>query len=222
MSTGAARKLDPTRDLADEELVQDVLSGQASRFDLLVRRHERRLRSAVRGVLRDRSEVDDVVQQAFEHAFAGLGRFAGTATFATWLTRIAINEALLEARRSRLVRRARLELAPRADGFPGTPEQEACWREAAGRVRIALVRLPDHHREVLQLVLDGLSRAEIAGRLGIRAGAAKVRVHRARVALRALVVGGRPGTRVGTPRLAVASRRGGLISSSRPEVLPTG
>lgn len=221
-ATGAFRSLDPIRDPADEELVQEVLSGQLSCFELLVRRHERRLRAAVRGLLRDPSEVEDVVQQAFVLAFAGLDGFAGEASFATWLTRIAVNEALLRARRSRLLRRAAVALAPRASCGPGTPEQEAGWREAVGRVQAAVSLLPERHREVLQLLADGLSHAEVAATLGIRVGAARVRAHRARAALRSSVGGGRRQSSDGSPLLSIAPRRPGLNASARQEVSRSG
>jgi RNA polymerase sigma-70 factor, ECF subfamily len=207
MATVAFRPLEPAREPGDEELVQGVLSGQQSCFELLVHRHQRRLRSAVRGVLRDQSEVEDVVQQAFVQAFAGLEGFSGGATFATWLTRIAVNEALLRARRTRLVREAVLALTPHAQCPPGTPEQEAGWREAVGRVQTAVAGLPAHHREVLHLLADGLTHAEVALRLGIRVGAARVRACRARAALRSSVGGARRPGVGGTPRLVVARAR---------------
>jgi RNA polymerase sigma-70 factor, ECF subfamily len=219
MFTGAVHPLEPPGGPADEELVQQVLAGRRACFEQLVRRHERRLQGAVRGLMRDRSEVEDVVQQAFAQAFAGLEGFARTATFATWLTRIAVNEALLRARRSRLVREAVVALAPRAPVAPGTPEQEAGWREAVGRVQAAVSRLPDRHRLVLQLLADGLSHAEVAASLGIRVGAARVRAHRAREALRASVGGGaRRQAGGGTPRIRVEPGGPGLRASARQEL----
>jgi RNA polymerase sigma-70 factor (ECF subfamily) len=179
-----------------------------------VRRHGARLRRAVRGVLRDRSEVDDVVQQALLQAFTGLGGFAGTAPFSTWLTRIAMNEALMRARRSRRVERAALRLVPYAETCPGSPEQEAASREAIERVEAAFPRLSKRHREVIQLTtLHELSHAAVAQRLGVSEGAVKVRLHRAREALRGLLVEPEiPGARR-TPRLVLAPARGAFIGS---------
>ncbi len=121
----------------------------------------------------------------------------------------------MRTRRSRRVERAALELAPGAEDLPETPEQEAGSREAIRRVQAALPRLPARHRELLHLVLDGLSQAEIAATLGIREGAVKVRVHRARKALRTLVRGGRRPIPARSPLLAVALERAGLNGSSR-------
>ncbi len=215
MPTAAARPLERVRSTADEELVEQVLAGHRSRFELLVRRHEPRVRRAVRRILRNRSEVDDVVQQAFVQAFTGLEGFTGTAAFASWLTRIAVNEALLHSRRARRRERAAAELSPAAEGPQGTPEHEAACRETIGRVELALPSLSVHQREVLQLVLEGLSHGEIARRLGIRQAAVKVRVHRARTALRVLVAGWARPPRGGQPRLSVAPHGARLIGSFR-------
>jgi len=168
-------------------------------------------------VLRDASDVDDVVQQAFVKAFAGLDRFARQAAFGTWLTRIAVNEALMRARRSRQ-EQAVIALVPRAEEDHRNPEQEAGTREVMARVRAVLPLLRARHREVLQLaVVHGLSSAEIANRLGVREGAAKVRLHRARQALRARLDGRLSWARAAQdrpPRLALARGRARFIGSS--------
>lgn len=215
METAAARRLVPAIEQTDEELVGEVLAGSSASFEELVRRHRAHLRRVVRGVLRDRSEVEDVVQTAFLQAFTGLDGFAGTAPFSTWLTRIAVNEALMRSRRRRRLERATLQLVPDGDGRPGTPEQEAASREAVERVQAAMPHLAVHHREVIQLTTLGeLSHAAVAERLGVSEGAVKVRLHRARQALRGLLV--EPGgVRARTPRLVVARARAGLIGSSR-------
>jgi RNA polymerase sigma-70 factor (ECF subfamily) len=202
----------------DEELVREAREGISSSFDVLVRRHRARLRRAVRAVLRDRSEVEDVVQQAFLQAFTGLDGFAGTAPFATWLTRIAMNEALMRARRSRRVERATLHLVSYAGALPGTPEQEAASREAMEQVEAVFPRLSVHHREVLQLTtLHELSHAAVAARLGVSEGAVKVRLHRAREALRGLLVECERRRAARTPRLVLAPGRASLNGSPRQE-----
>jgi RNA polymerase sigma-70 factor (ECF subfamily) len=218
MPTGAARRLEPAIQRADEELVQEVRAGRSAAFEELVRRHGAHLRRAVRGVLRDRSEVEDVVQQALLQAFTGLDGYAGTAPFSTWLTRIAVNEALMRARRRRRLERVALRLVAEGDGPDRTPEQQAASREAVEQVQAALPRLPVHHREVIQLAtLYDLSRAAVAERLGVSEAAVKVRLHRAREALRGLLVEGEGLHAPRTPRLAVAQARAGLIGSSQQE-----
>jgi RNA polymerase sigma-70 factor (ECF subfamily) len=218
MSIGTACRLEPVDQRTDQELVDEVRAGSGACFEELVRRHRGHLRRAVRGVLRDRNDVDDAVQQALLQAFTGLDGFASTAPFAAWLTRIAVNEALMRARRQRRLERATLRLVPETDGPRSNPEQEAASREAMARVQAALPRLPAHHREVIQLAtLHELSHADVAERLGVSEGAVKVRLHRAREALRGLLdEGERPRPRA-TPRLAVARRGTGLYGSSQQE-----
>ncbi|HVO19236.1 MAG TPA: sigma-70 family RNA polymerase sigma factor [Anaeromyxobacter sp.] len=211
MPTDAARAVLPDRATADEDLVDEVRAGRRARFGLLVARHEARLRRAVGAVLHNRSEVDDAVQQAFSQALAGLDRFSGAAAFATWLRRIAVNEALLRARRSRRAERALATLGAHGEGVVGTPEQDAARREDLRRIEAALPRLAEPHRRVLHLVIEEMSTAEIAEHLGVSEGAVKVRVHRAREALRRAVDGGPP--KGGRPHLVLAAGRASLIGS---------
>lgn len=184
MAIARARPLEPGGHPADEELVEEVLGGRPARFEPLVTRHRARVRRAVRAVLRDQDEVEDVVQQAFVQAFTALGGFSGAATFAAWLTRIAVNEALLRSRRCRRADHAAMALAASSEDPVRTPEQEAERREWLRLLEDALLTLPASRRELLLLVIGGESHADIACRLGIRESAAKLRVHRARQALR--------------------------------------
>jgi len=186
-SPGAVRPLEAGAAVGDEEIVREVLAGAHGRFAELVRRHRARLGRVARLVLRDPHEAEDAVQQALLQAFAGLDRWAGTAPFGTWIARIAMNEALLRARRSRRLARAALGLLA-DEAAAGTPEQEVASREAVEQVEAALPRLPRRDREVLQLAaVRELPHADVAARLGVTPGAVKVRLHRARAALRGLV-----------------------------------
>src|SRR5262245_9503895 len=87
--------------LTDDEIVASVLEGQTALFEILMRRHNERVYRAARAILRDDSEAEDVMQQAYVNAYAHLRQFQGRAQFATWLTRIAVNEALARARNRR-------------------------------------------------------------------------------------------------------------------------
>src|SRR4051812_1803057 len=87
--------------LADEEIVARVCAGEGPLFELLMRRHNRKVFRAARAIVRRDSEAEDVMQDAYVRAFAHLAEFKGEARFSTWLTRIAVHEALARVRRER-------------------------------------------------------------------------------------------------------------------------
>src|SRR3954468_1394628 len=176
--------------LSDEQVVAQVLDGQTALFEVLMRRHNERLYRAARAILRDDREAEDVMQQAYVNAYAHLRQFDGRASFATWLTRIAVHESL-----ARLRRRPRFEAldsdAPPAPEsqmtptFAPDPERQAISRELAGLIEAAVDRLPDGMREVFVLRQgQGLDTAETASSLGISDDAVKTRFSRAKAALR--------------------------------------
>ena len=84
---------------ADDALIRQVLAGNTALFELLMRRYNERVYRAARSIVRDEHEAEDVMQQVYVNAFTHLRQFNGTARFSTWLTRIAINEALARVRR---------------------------------------------------------------------------------------------------------------------------
>src|SRR5215468_6038957 len=84
---------------SDEELARRVAAGETALFEILMRRYNQRLFRVARAILRDEAEAEDVMQQAYVNAYTHLGQFAGRARFSTWLTRIAVNEALARLRR---------------------------------------------------------------------------------------------------------------------------
>ena len=84
-------------DQSDEDVIRQVLAGKTALFELLMRRYNERLYRAARAIVRDEQEAEDVMQQAYVNAFTHLRQFKGSAQFSTWLTRIAINEALARA-----------------------------------------------------------------------------------------------------------------------------
>ena len=198
--------MEPTRaieveEATDEELVARVRAGAFGVFGTLVRRHARRVHRAVRSILRNEAEVEDAVQQAFLQAFVAIRGFEGTAAFSTWMTRIAVNEALMRARQAR---RTPLHVVPDPELLPSGasgPEQRASARELVEAVGAAVRRLPPRHRETLQLrCLEGLSVTQAAARLGVSEAAVKIRLSRARRLLRRALEpeeslpGARPGT----------------------------
>ena len=172
---------------SDEEIVARVRAGDVALFEVLMRRHNPRLYRVVRSVIRDEAEAEDVMQQAYLHAYTALEGFAGLSSFATWLTRIGLNEALARLRKRRWLEpvqdlpentESMMEPAP-------NPEELASARETARMVELAIDRLPPIHRTVLMLrEIEQLSTEETAAILQVSEDAVKVRLHRARQALR--------------------------------------
>lgn len=90
--------------LADEEVVQRVLGGETALYEVVMRRYNQRLYRVAMSILRNDGEAEDVIQDAYVRAYTHLHQFEGRARFSTWLTRIAVHEAL-----GRLRSRARLD-----------------------------------------------------------------------------------------------------------------
>lgn len=178
-------------DRSDEEVVAQVLAGRLDVFEVLMRRHNRRLYRAVRGVLggADDDEVLDVVQDAYVRAYTHLRDFAGRSRFSTWLTRIAVYEALARRRgRQRLDRSA---TAGEEDGAmertgdrAADPEQRAAGAELRRAIEAAVDALPEGFRAVFMLrAVEEMSVAETAECLDIPEDTVKTRLHRARALL---------------------------------------
>jgi RNA polymerase sigma-70 factor (ECF subfamily) len=78
--------------LSDEQIVEKVVVGQTALFEVLMRRHNERVYRAARAIVRDESEAEDIMQQAYVNAYSHLRQFDGRSQFSTWLIRIAIHE----------------------------------------------------------------------------------------------------------------------------------
>ncbi len=167
--------------LSDEEIVARVLGGETALYEILMRRHNQRLYRAARAILRDENEAEDVMQEAYVRAFQHLGQFAGEAKFSTWLTKIAIHEALARTRKRSRVETMDFEIESPARN----PEQETLDSESHRLIEEAVDALPENYRTVFMLrEVEGLSTAETAAALGIAQETAKTRLHRARGLLR--------------------------------------
>ena len=171
----------------DEALVERVRGGDVAAYEVLMRRHNQRVFRTARAVLGHDEEAEEVAQDAWVSAWQHLGDFEGRARFSTWLLRITVRKAI-----ARLRRRARLLRFP-LSGSGGEPEdrEHAGPQEAASRAELraaiesAVDRLPPSLRSVFVLrEVEGLDTREAAAALGINESAAKVRLHRARCALR--------------------------------------
>jgi RNA polymerase sigma-70 factor (ECF subfamily) len=175
----------PLEPLSDEELARRVAGGEVALFEILMRRHNQSVYRAVRAVLRNDDDAEDVMQQAYLNAYRAIGQFAGTARFSTWLTRIAVNEALAR-RRKRWPMQTENELEiTLVESTAPDPEAEAANAELREVMEREVAALPDPFRAVVVLRdIEGLSTAETAESLGISEDLVKTRLHRAHTALR--------------------------------------
>jgi RNA polymerase sigma-70 factor (ECF subfamily) len=194
MSEVAAAELD-RRDAA---LLSRLRAGEPEAFEELVRAETGRLLAVARRILPMEEDARDAVQDAFLFAFRSLDRFQGQARLSTWLHRIVVNAALMRLRTARRKREEPLDpLLPAYKDDGHHAERFATWDDPAATIERAenkaLVRrligeLPDGYRTVLLLRdIEGLDTEETAKLLETTPNAVKVRLHRARQALRTLL-----------------------------------
>jgi RNA polymerase sigma-70 factor (ECF subfamily) len=184
------------RRVAEEDavLVATTKTGDTRAFELLVERHERMIFSLARRMTGNREDAEDVVQQSFQKAFIHLKKFEGESLFSTWLTRIAINEALMLLRRKRGSRELSIDdsiageevlFALEIPDSGQSPEDNYSQRERQRILSAALNELPHRTRRAIQLrELDERSTKETARIMGISVGAVKARVFHGRRKLR--------------------------------------
>src|SRR5687768_8328588 len=186
----AAPLVAPFASLSDEEVVARVIGGETALFEILMRRHNERVYRAARAILRNDSEAEDVMQQAYVNAYSHLRQFDNRSKFSTWLTRIAIHEALARLRRrgrylnmnddSPFTAQAAAPMASTPD-----PERQAFAHELGVLIESAIDRLPDGAREVFVLrQIEGMSTEEVAVTLDVSEAVIKTRLSRARATLR--------------------------------------
>jgi len=175
--------------LTDDEIVARIRAGETALFEELMRRYNQRVYRVARAIIKDEAEAEDIMQQAYVNAFTHLHQFENRATFSTWLTRIAIYEALGRRRRSRastsLSEDEDGEAIPLMDTARPDPERQAYASELKTLLEDSVDALPEHYRAVFMLrEVEGLSTAETAEGLDLGEEAVKTRLHRARAMLR--------------------------------------
>jgi len=184
----------------ERDLLRRLKSGEELAFERLVRDQGGRLLAVARRFLRDEEEARDAVQEGFLSAWRALDRFDQGSRLSTWLHRIVVNACLMRLRTRRRRPEEPIEdFLPRfeADGHQvlhPTPEWEGSAETLLARsetraiVREAIDRLPESYRAVLLLRdIEELSTEEAARSLGVTENAVKIRLHRARQALRGLL-----------------------------------
>jgi RNA polymerase sigma-70 factor (ECF subfamily) len=171
--------------LTDEELVSRIVAGDHALFEIVMRRYNQRIYRAVRAVLGSEEEVEDVMQQAYLNAYRSLHQFAGRAQFSTWLTRIAVNEAIARRAKRQPFSGGDDAMIQLVESSAPDPEQETFASELRDVMQRQVAALPDAFRAVLMLRdVEGLTTGETAECLGISEDLVKQRLHRARTLLR--------------------------------------
>jgi RNA polymerase sigma-70 factor (ECF subfamily) len=170
-------------------LVHRAMAREADAFRAIIKTHNQRLYRIARGVVRNDSEAEDIVQEAYVRAFAALATFRGDASLATWLSRIVINEALGRLRKRRRTVAMPANQEAQIIQFPlnpsDDPERTMAQRQILRLVERATDNLPDVYRTVfIARVIEGLNIEETADLLGLRPETVKTRLHRARALVR--------------------------------------
>jgi RNA polymerase sigma-70 factor (ECF subfamily) len=189
----SAQLLERSNTLSDVDVVRRVVDGETALFEVLMRRHNERVYRAARAIVRDEAEAEDVMQQAYVSAYANLRQFHGAAQFSTWLTRIAINEAIARVRRKGRydpLDEDRLGAEePMFERLAQNPEQQAFAGELHRLLERAIDQLPDGMRAVFMLRdVEGMSTAETATAMGVSEDVIKTRLSRARMRLRRMLL----------------------------------
>lgn len=178
---------------SDDELVRRIRAGDARALEPLMRRHNRTLYRTARAILRDDTEAEDAVQDAYIQAFRALDGFRGESSFSTWLVRIAANQALMRLRR----RTRRAEVLPMdhengaflMEQIPADealePEREAMNRELRRMLEGRIDALPELYRTVFMMrAVEEMSVEETAAALDMPEATVRTRFFRARAMLR--------------------------------------
>jgi len=183
-------------DLPDAELARQVIAGQAGAFELLMRRHNQALFRTARSILRNDSDAEEVLQEAYLQAYRALASYRADARLGTWLTRIVIHAAIARARQGQ----RRAEVVP-LDGLGELPadamentmnhdpaesaERAAMRSQMRQLLEQAIDRLPDAFRTVFVLrAVEEMSGEEVAACLDIPEATVRSRYFRARSLLR--------------------------------------
>lgn len=181
----------------DIALVERVLAGERRAFEPLVRRHERRIFRVVLAVLGNAEDAEEAMQDTFVKAFRHLGQFRRESKFTTWLTRIAVNEAL-QKRRARKeavslddARDVEEPFVPRRhENWQANPEKLYGKQEMRQLIESAIESLPEIYREAFVLRdVEEMSAEEAAEAVGISVPALKSRLLRGRLMVRETLAG---------------------------------
>jgi RNA polymerase sigma-70 factor (ECF subfamily) len=188
-----ASAVNDLRAWSEEQLIAAAKSGRRAPFGELCERHMKQVSCVTRRIIRNREDAEDAAQECFLNAFVHLKDFDGRSQFATWLTRIAINAALMKLRKNRAAREVPMDepnpsselVAQREFRYDAPDPEESCsLRERRRIVKSAISALRPRARNVVELFhLQEHSIRDTAQILGISTGAAKARMFHAKIAL---------------------------------------
>jgi RNA polymerase sigma-70 factor, ECF subfamily len=179
---------------SDTQLLTAAKGGHSVAFGELFSRYKRRIFHIAQRIVRNHEDAEDVVQEAFQLAYVHLQDFKGDARFSTWLSRIAINVALMKLRKK--ARKVEVSIDEQSESdtpsfrdavtdLAPNPEQDCLRQERSRIVREALAELRPSAQRVLELYeLEGRSMKEIAASMGISVAAVKARIFHARPKMR--------------------------------------
>lgn len=176
--------LERSKALTDEEVVDRVRAGDAAMYEVLMRRYNQRLYRTARAILHDDAEAEDVMQDSYVRAYTHLDQFAGRSAFSTWLTRIAVHEALTRLRSHNRHPQVDVteydgEISMKTPSNSLDPEQSASTGQLREFLEEAVLNLPDNYRTVVMLRdIEELSTTETAEALDLTEDNVKVRLHR--------------------------------------------
>ena len=190
-----------TRHQGDDEegLVAALRAGEAAAYETVVRRYGPRLLATARRILRDDALAEDCLQETFLKAFDKIGGFEGRSALGTWLHSILVNQSLMKLRKNKRERHEQIDdLMPQFDSnacrieapwsYLATPDELLEQDQTRALVQSKIDQLPESYRIVLQLRdIEEFDTETVAAMLEITPGAAKVRLHRARAALKVLL-----------------------------------
>ncbi|HUZ93325.1 MAG TPA: RNA polymerase sigma factor [Edaphobacter sp.] len=176
--------LEQSKQLTDEEVVDRVRAGDLAMYEVIMRRYNQRLYRIARAILHDDVEAEDVMQDAYVRAYTHLEQFAGRSAFSTWLSRIAVHEALTRLRsRNRHpqvdVSEYDGEISMKTPNNALDPEKNASSGQLREFLEEAVLKLPENYRTVVMVRdIEELSTAETAEALDLTQENVKIRLHR--------------------------------------------
>jgi RNA polymerase sigma factor (sigma-70 family) len=175
-------------EIKDTDIIEDILKGNKEKYALLMRKYNQRLYRIGKGYLKDEAEIEDAMQEAYIKGYQSLAKFENRSGFATWISRILINECL-----QRLKKKKHVALADNNEENSETmnltdktnPETESLKKELKIYLEATITQLPEKYRSIfIMREIEKMSIAETCEALDISESNVKIRLSRAKEMLR--------------------------------------